>query len=314
MYFLITSIRNLLFDMGLLRCHDARIPVISVGNLAMGGTGKTPMVEYILGHLLSEGHHPAMVSRGYGRKTKGMVFARSHSTAKQIGDEPLQIYQKFQGKVRVAVTKQRYKAFHYCRVKSDCIVLDDAFQHRYVDRDLDIILTDYSRRYTHDRILPWGRLRESRRGARRADVIVVTKCPPTLTLEEAESIRKEINPRNYQTVYFTTIDYEPIDLEEKEVNLVTGISNSRPLVEYIRRQGYTIAQHKNYPDHHRFTEDEKEEICQLHPPILTTEKDYMRLPEITDLLTPVRIRVKFLFGGEKEFINQINEITNGTES
>ena len=308
MYFLITFIRNLLFDNGLLKVRHAQIPVISVGNLTMGGTGKTPMVEYILNYLLEKGRHPSMVSRGYGRKTKGLVIARNHSTAKQIGDEPLQIFRKFDGKVPVAVAEKRHHAFYYCSKKSNCIVLDDAFQHRRVVRDLNILLTDYHRRYTHDHVLPWGRLRESRRGARRADVIIVTKCPADLSVEEAEKIRREIKPQPYQTVYFTTIEYD-LDVEPQKVNLITGISNPKPLVEYLENQGFTIDKHYNFFDHHRFTADEKEKICRMRPPILTTEKDYMRLPEITDILVPVPIRVKFLFEGENDFRQQLAEVT-----
>lgn len=212
LYGLITALRNLLYDRGLLHTETPRVPTICVGNLAVGGTGKTPHTEYILAALQSR-WHTAMLSRGYRRKTRGFAEADAEADAHRIGDEPYQIHRKFPH-TAVAVDEDR---LHGAREllrrhpETDVIVLDDAMQHRRIRPGFCVLLTDYARLYTRDCLLPAGRLRESRRGSRRADVIVVTKCPPTLTAAEQEAIRRELKPDEGQSLFFSTYRYLPCD-------------------------------------------------------------------------------------------------------
>lgn len=313
MYGLLMTLRNWCFNHGWLEQRKADVPVISVGNLAVGGTGKTPMVEFLLRQLQSRGQHPAVVSRGYGRRTRGPLVANASSTADDIGDEPLQIYRKFgsattadASRVPVIVSEDRRKALPLLAQEApdcDVLLLDDAYQHRYVQRDCNILLTDYHRLYTRDRVLPWGRLREPRRGAQRADIVVVTKCPATLTPQEAEAIRTELALCPAQQLFFATIGYGPLPPEliapvggpQIEVNLLTGIANPGPLLDHLASQGVHIQQHLCYGDHHRFSESERENIKRLASTtfLLTTEKDAARLPDVPVMPIPIETRILF---------------------
>lgn len=295
MYSLLMTLRNWYFDHGWLEQRHANMPVVSVGNLAVGGTGKTPMVELIVEELRKRGHQPAVVSRGYGRRTRGPIMASPSSTANELGDEPLQIYRKMQ--CPVVVSEDRRKALplidqwnaEHTESPITILVLDDAYQHRYLWRDYNILLTDYHSLYTRDRVLPLGRLREAQRGAQRAHCVVVTKCPADLSEAEQSDIRKELNLNEKQELHFASIAYEPLPNEVTEategVTLVTGIANPKPLLEHLEQQGIHIKQHLAYPDHHRFSADEIEHIAQTKGIVLTTEKDSVRLPQLSHIHT-----------------------------
>lgn len=299
----IMRVRNALFDAGLLPSRRFGLPVIAIGNLAVGGTGKTPHAEYVL-RLLATRCKPAVLSRGYGRRSKGFVKAEANSTADELGDEPFQMWQKFPA-VTVAVDADRCEGISRLLTEKDApdvIVLDDAFQHRYVRAGLYVLLTDYHRLYTSDYVLPAGRLRESRRGARRADVILVTKCPANLSPEACDNVRKRLSPLAGQQVLFTTFSYgAPYPLwpqevadywawKDREVLVITGIANPEPLHRQVEAGGRVIP--LTFPDHHAFS---PADIARLNAAFaslpkgsiaLTTEKDASRLRLVGDKLSP----------------------------
>lgn len=319
MYRLIMSCRNWCFEHGLLQQQVAPYPVISVGNLSVGGTGKTPMTEWLIRQLLAQHFSPIVISRGYGRKTRGPLLAHSHSTADMIGDEPLQIYRKFAGSVPVIVSEDRRKALPLIAMTPELrqkerivLLLDDAYQHRYLQRDCNILLTPYRRPYTRDHVLPWGRLRESRKGAHRADIIVVTKCPRNLSPQQAETLQRKLAPLAHQQVFFSTIGYEDIPEEirhESAVTLLTGIADPSPLVEHLQQNGVTIDRHLRYADHHRFTPAERQQIEESPTPVITTEKDYARLKPQAHI-HPIGIHPVILFNQQDILTNTIIRYVN----
>jgi len=267
--------------------------VISVGNLSMGGTGKTPHVAYILDLLKTKTR--AVISRGYKRKTKGLVEGNTKiHNAKDLGDEPLELLTKFEGpNFKMIVEVERAKALQYLenhKVKSDIIILDDAFQHRYAHRDLNILLSDYSNPFYADFIVPMGRLRECRKGAQRAGIIIVTKCPKEISKKEQEEIKKKIENYSKASVYFSQISYKgligkdnsivPLDRNKKYL-LITGIANPTPIYEYLAENKIHFAA-KKYSDHHNFSRKDIQDIVKKSEncdAIITTEKDWMRLQE-----------------------------------
>lgn len=286
-YYLITWLRNKLYDWGIKKSTAYNFPVICVGNLSVGGTGKTPMIEYLI-RLLKPDHHVATLSRGYKRETEGFVVADKNATATTIGDEPFQFYQKFED-VIVSVDGDRVHGISQLlalRNPPELVLLDDAFQHRKVKAGLHILLTSYDDLYTGDILLPTGNLRESRQGAKRADIIVVTKCPLDVSEEKKQEIRRKINPLEYQEVFFASIAYsksfrnkkDDMDLEtlkNRPFTLVTGIANPEPLVAHLISLGLQF-EHLKFKDHHNFSETDLNNLKQK-PLILTTEKDMMRL-------------------------------------
>ncbi len=266
---------------------------INVGNLSMGGTGKSPHIEYLI-RLLKDQHQVATLSRGFGRVERGFKIADDHSTAATIGDEPLQFYKKFKNDITVSVEANRVLgAMDLFRQQPDInvLLLDDAYQHRAIHAGLNILLTDYSHPYYSDFILPVGNLRESKIGKKRADIIIVTKCPE-LSEQEKEQIKRKCKPLAHQSLYFSRINYgevlplqgaASINLSGRKIILVTGIAKTAPLEKYIAEQA-EIIHHFNYNDHHKFRASELTEIHNLFdkfanekPLILTTEKDAMRL-------------------------------------
>jgi tetraacyldisaccharide 4'-kinase len=300
-YAAIVIIRNRMYDWGWLKSARFNLPLICVGNISVGGTGKSPMTEYLV-RLLMPNYNVATLSRGYKRKTKGYVLARSSSTALEIGDEPMQFHMKFPG-LAVAVGEERLVAIPqllHDRPDTHVIVLDDAFQHRQVNAGLNILLTDYNQPYWHDWYLPTGDLRDEKRSAQRADIIVVTKCPPQISEEDKHEIARHIKPLPHQHIYFAAIQYgapyrmftgETTSLTpDTEVLLVCGIANPEPLKQYI--EANTAAYYQlSYPDHHIFSIDDWKEIIdrfqQITVPrklILTTEKDAVRLMKFTEEL------------------------------
>lgn len=316
-------LRNLAYDRGWLKTHSFNLPLISVGNLSVGGTGKSPMTEYIIA-LLKRSTRVAALSRGYGRRTKGYVLAGPDTTALEIGDEPMLLHRKHPD-VPVAVGESRVEAMAqllFDRPDTQAVVLDDAFQHRSVKPGLSILLTERENLYTRDLFLPTGDLRDQRSSARRADIVVVTKCPPGMDLAEAESIGTELSLDASQELFFTTIDYgTPHHLftgaerrldRDTEVLLFTGIANPAPLKAHLDEVagGYDEIR---FGDHHQYDIDDVASILGRYESlgterrvILTTEKDAVRLGRFERELRekPVfamPIRIRFLFDGESRF-------------
>src|SRR5436190_18904930 len=293
-YWLIVWIRNFFYNTKILRSSSFGLPIICVGNLSVGGTGKSPMVEFLIGHLKDK-FKLATLSRGYKRKTTGYALANENTTSLDIGDEPMLFHQKFPG-VPVAVGEERLVAIPqllHDRPGTQVIVLDDAFQHRAVNAGLNILLTDCGNLFTRDFYLPTGDLRDLKSGYKRADIIVVTKCKPELSADEADKIRKEIRPRPHQQVLFSTIQYgkpyhitslSPFELNLKtEFRLVTGIANPQPLKKLLEERSHTYFM-MPFSDHYIFRIDDLKEIKKrferievANKIILTTEKDAMRL-------------------------------------
>jgi len=290
----IVWVRNWLYDKNYLKSSSINFPVICVGNLAVGGTGKTPMVEYLI-RILKNNYKIATLSRGYKRKTKGYGLAGENTTALEIGDEPMQFHQKFPG-VAVAVGEERLVAIPNIlqdRPETEVIILDDAFQHRMVRAGLNILLTDYNNLYTRDFPLPAGDLRDIKKSAARADIIVITKSKHELSEEESEMIKKELKPLDNQQIFFTEVMYaKPYHLFSKEeititndtaVLLVCGIANPKPLKNFLTAYVHTYDM-LHYADHHIFTIDDLEDIQKQFNKIvsdkkiiITTEKDAVRL-------------------------------------
>lgn len=305
-YALVVSVRNFLFDLGWFKSQNFATPLLCVGNLSVGGTGKTPMVEFLLRML--HGHDPAVLSRGYGRKSEGFVMASPETPVTDLGDEPFQIHRKFP-EITVAVDADRAHGIAILEKerKPAIIVLDDAFQHRKVTPNFSILLTAYQNLYPQDWYLPTGNLRDSKREARRAQVIVVTKCPETLSLAEKERIIKLLRPNTDQQVLFSSLAYGALEgdgmpmtleaLQDKEVVLVTGIANPKPLLEYVESKGI-VPEHWVYGDHHFFSEKEIAAMNQK-PLVLTTEKDYVRLQGKVQNLYYIPIQHQFMDGGEQ---------------
>jgi len=305
LYGLIMLIRNLLYDLRVLKSESYSFPIICVGNLSVGGTGKTPMIEYLLELLLPD-YKVATLSRGYGRRTKGYRLVATTDSATNVGDEPLQFKNKYKNAI-IAVDENRRRGIARLREEHnpDLVLLDDAFQHRKVKAGLNILLTRYHDLYQNDFMLPTGNLREPVAGAGRAKIIVVTKCPNNLSTQEQENIRVKLDLRNYQQLFFSYISYndhifngtKEIGLQEligKEVTLVTGIANPDSLCEYLTASGITF-QHLNFPDHHNFSSEEINKIAQCKL-VITTEKDFMRLKGEVELkkLFYLPIRMKFI--------------------
>jgi len=314
-------LRNKFYDKKIFRSAAFSLPVICVGNLSVGGTGKTPMIEYLI-TLLKPHYHIATLSRGYKRKSKGFVIATSQSTPSQLGDEPFQMHKKFQD-VTVAVAKDRVLAIPAIlqeKPETEVILLDDAFQHRAVTAGFNILLTDRNRLFTEDLMLPAGQLRDQKSSSKRADVIVVTKAEKNLSKEASENITKKIS-KNNTPVFFTALRYsEPyhiIDnknagsIKNKKILLIAGIANPRPLISYLNLHTAGVSA-LNYQDHHHYTASDIntikatfDKIPQTEKLILTTEKDAVKLAmfhnEIKDLpLFVIAAAHEFLFNeGEK---------------
>lgn len=293
LYGLVTYLRNYVYSRGLKKVYQSSIYTINIGNLTVGGTGKTPHIEYVI-RLLSTHFQLAILSRGYGRKTKGFGQASSHSTASEIGDEPLQLYQKFGKDIPVYVCEKRAEGLKKIADKipnPQIILLDDAFQHRAIAPHLNLLLTDYGRLFYQDHLLPMGLLRESKQGAKRAQAVIVTKCPE-LTKEEKlliiAKIERFTQPKT--PIFFSAFDYAPPipyfkSLSDLAYNstcwLVSGIAQPLTFEEAASRF-FTLAGHSAMGDHHAFTEDEVNKWAKMSNgyPILTTEKDWVKIKPI----------------------------------
>ena len=282
LYGLVVSVRNELFDEHILPSHTVTVPTICVGNLAVGGTGKTPHVEYLL-RLLKDRYTVAVLSRGYGRKTHGFVLADADSTALQIGDEMAQLHSKFPD-VAMAVCADRVRGVRRLQQAVpglQLVILDDAYQHRRLRCGFYLLLTPYDRLYVHDHLMPRGRLREPACNSLRAHAIVVTKCPDTMRPIDKRVVDNSLRLPSFQQLYFSRIRYGELQLTGTPL-ILTGIAHPEYLVEYVRKT-YPQAPHLSYSDHHRFTPRELEAIERQAEPyscVLTTEKDYARLSSL----------------------------------
>lgn len=335
LYGLGVSLRNFLFDKGMLTSRKFPLPVICIGNISVGGTGKTPHTEYLI-RLLRENCHIAVLSRGYKRKSKGFVLAQPDTPIEAIGDEPFQMSRKFPD-IYVAVDRDRCHGISQLTdgvtaPGTEAVLLDDAFQHRYVSPGLNILLIDYHRPIQQDKLLPAGRLRESSSGRKRADILIISKCPPCLSTEERQRFRSELSLLPHQSLYFTTLAYGKLHplfaqmpkraLEEiapeEYLLVVTGIASPAPLLEELSR--HTRHVHPlTFGDHHDFDETDLRRIeamfLRLPGPqksIVTTEKDAARLiahPKLSETLKPhfyvLPIEIRFLNHEEESFNQQI---------
>tara|TARA_A100000171_G_scaffold51005_2_gene63994 strand:- start:10142 stop:11155 length:1014 start_codon:yes stop_codon:yes gene_type:complete len=284
LYGWVTGFRNFLYDKGWLESRVYKTPLVCVGNLSVGGTGKSPMIEYLIS-FLKDDYRIAVLSRGYKRETKGFLEVNETHTATQVGDEPLQFKTKYP-QVTVAVCADRRMGIEKLQAKADVILLDDAFQHRKVKPAVNILLTPFHDLFIEDYVVPTGNLREPRSGSRRAHCMVVTKCPPRVPYAKLQEIELRMPIYNHQKLYFSAIGYAsqifnvseslPLEyLQDKSFTLVTGIADPSPLVRYLTEKNFRFT-HEKFPDHHNFSTTE---ISQLREKdiILTTEKDFMRL-------------------------------------
>lgn len=304
LYGWITAVRNLLFDFQLLRGKTFDVPVISVGNLSVGGTGKTPHVEYLI-RLLSTHHRVAVLSRGYKRKSQGFVLASTDSTVADLGDEPFQYHSKFP-QIQVAVDANRRRGIELlCQssFKPEIILLDDAFQHRYVKPNMQILLSTFEHPFFTDFLLPTGNLREYRSGAKRADLIVITKCPPDLNAEVLNSYKSAIQRYSNAEVFFSTVGYaeqtegdsqlKTSELPQLKKAIFTGIALPKPFVDQIVNPADAVFE---FADHHDLTPVERAMIQKSADLVVTTEKDYVRVKSVWEKqgLCYLPIQVQFL--------------------
>ena len=333
-YGLGVGFRNFLFEVGLLKSRAYKTPVISVGNITVGGTGKTPHVEYLV-RLLQDKVRVAVLSRGYKRKSSGFIIADKDTPMEQIGDEPYQMKQKFPD-VTIAVDKKRTRGIELLTSEesdkaNDVILLDDAFQHRYVKPGVNILLVDYHRLIIYDKLLPAGRLREPLKGKNRADIVIVTKCPKELKPMEFRVITRAMGLFPYQHLYFTTLEYEPLypvfpnagcaatpsQLSEQNVLLLTGIASPRQLTEDLSPKVKSLTA-LTFPDHHQFRHKDirrlNETFKAMPSPkcIVTTEKDATRLTTAEGLSDEVKrnlfalpVRINFMSDQEESFNQNI---------
>lgn len=328
-YGAVTFMRNKFFDWGILKQHEFDVPIIVVGNLTVGGTGKTPHVEHIV-DTMRHSHHVAVLSRGYKRHTKGFVLANARSTPRDIGDEAFQIYHKFKGDVVMAVCEDRVKGIEeLLRIDPaiNLIVLDDAFQHRYVKPKVAILITEYGRPVYADQLLPYGRLRESVRSMHRADVVITTKCPDDIKQIDYRLVSKHLDLYPYQELFFSRYVYQNLvplfpdavrsipylDWMTKSDTIlaVAGIGNPRPFIRYLKSFLPRVKVNV-FPDHHSYSRKDIELIKSRYNSmkgenriIITTEKDAVRL--ICNPYFPHELKaVTFYLPIKVEFINRSN--------
>jgi len=329
LYGAVVAVRNTLFDCGLLRSHSFDLPVICIGNITVGGTGKTPHVIWLAERLSSE-MQVAVLSRGYLRQSRGFREVIPADTTTVAGDEPLLMARSLP-RARVFVDRDRVHGIRRIiaeKPPADAVILDDGYQHRAVKAGLNILLTDWNRLMTRDRLLPLGRLRESLRGMRRADIIIVTKVPPETTSAEMEAVKGELKAGARQSIYFTTLAYgNPVPLfpdtppqtltEDSSVLMVTGIANPVPMAHYLSTLCKMVTP-LSFPDHHSYTESDIVKIKSAFDAmegerkiVITTAKDAVRLKEIANIAVHLAkvthvlpVNVQFI-EYEEDFINKI---------
>ncbi len=293
-YDIVTGVRNTLYDLGISKSTRFKTPIINVGNLSVGGSGKSPMVMY-LAEMLSKNYRTGVLSRGYGRVTKGYEVTNYDSNYKTVGDEAMQLFQRFKNKFVIGVCEDRVAGATKLIYDMDleALVLDDAYQHRAIKAGFNILMTDYNDPYFKDYLLPAGDLRESRNGYKRANIIMVSKCPPDLTEEKKQYYRSRIKPLKHQKVYFSSINYDENvysirqqlpdnNLAYYDILLITGIANPKPLLQHLSKFSQKV-KHLKFKDHHNFSDEDIKNILAQYKKIgeykliLTTEKDYVRL-------------------------------------
>ena len=293
---MVTSARNLFYSLGIFKSTKFRTPIINVGNLSVGGSGKSPMVMY-LADLLSKNYKTGVLSRGYGRLTKGYYVTNYESNYKTVGDEAMQLFERFKNRFVIGVSEKRVPGATKLieDMDLDVLILDDAMQHRAIKAGLNILMTDYNDPYFKDFVLPAGDLRESRSGAKRAQIIMVSKCPDDLTEEKKQFYISRIRPQKNQHVFFSRINYDEHvfcydpekmlpdnNLAYYDILLITGIANPKPLQNHLSKFSESV-KHMKFKDHHNFTDDDIKNILAEYKKlgdyklILTTEKDYVRL-------------------------------------
>jgi len=305
LYGAIVRLRHWCYNTGIFKEHTFAVPTICVGNVAVGGTGKSPMVEYLVRQLHPK-YRVAVLSRGYKRKTKGFVLADAQATVADLGDEPFQFWRKFHKDIILAVCGDRVEGMQQLLqlpTPPTVVILDDAFQHRPVKATKNIVLTAYGQLFTDDWLLPVGRLRDVVSRVQQADIVVVTKCPPDLSVAERERIvaqlQKKISPQT--PIVFATIAYSeqvysvagesPLEsFIQQPFTLVTGIANPQPLLDFLKKKGADF-QHIAFPDHHHFTDKELQQLQGLR--VLTTEKDYVRFEQSWEGLYYLPIEMQF---------------------
>ncbi|CAL1518055.1 tetraacyldisaccharide 4'-kinase [Chitinophaga sp. MM2321] len=329
LYGLIMWVRNRFYDKGVLTAVEFDIPTIAAGNLSVGGTGKTPHVEYLI-RLLKDHYKVATLSRGYNRRTKGYILADENSTAADIGDEPMQFHDKFPD-IKVCVGEERMLAIPQLlgdEPDTEVVLLDDAFQHRSIKPGMNILITDYKRLFTRDHVVPFGRLREGRKGYERANCIIVSKCPPDMSVAAKQALEKEINPLPHQQLFFTTLQYGALyDMITQQpviapasatVLLACGIARPEPLLEALKNSFEQVFL-LSFPDHYYYSEKDiakiKKELSDLPGTdkiVITTEKDAVRLHLLKKTLAEqnlqlavMPVEISFLFGEADSFNNFI---------
>lgn len=322
LYHLVTGFRNVMYDWGVSKSTSFKTPVINVGNLSVGGSGKSPMVMY-LADLLSKYYRTGVLSRGYGRLTKGYGITNYESTYKTVGDEAMQLFERFRNRFVIGVSEERVPGAKKIIDDMDLgvLILDDAYQHRAIKPGFNILMTDYNDPYFKDFLLPAGDLRESRRGAKRANIIMISKCPEDLTEEKKQYYISRIRPKNHQKVFFSSIGYDENvyshnqflpdnNLSYYNILLITGIANPKPLLTHLSRFSQRV-KHLKFRDHHNFSDADIKNILAEYKKlgeyklILTTEKDYVRLKTfdyLRDLVYywPINVNID-----KKEEFNQI---------
>ena len=305
-YGFVVYVRNRWYDWSLLKSKSYKTPIVCVGNLSVGGTGKTPMIELLIS-MLKDTRKVAVLSRGYGRKSKGYLLVTPESTVEQVGDEPFQLFSKFK-EIAVAVDADRQNGIAILErsIKPDIILLDDGFQHRKVTPSYAILLTTFENLYVDDWYLPTGNLRDHRGEAQRADIVIVTKFPDDGSDALRLEVKEKLNLKSKQKLLFSSLVYNdqlggsgPFkkieDLKDKEVTLLTGIANPKPLVDFLRKRKISF-EHLAFKDHHFFTPKELA-VFSKKSNILTTEKDYMRLAGRLERCNYITIEHRFLDGG-----------------
>ena len=317
LYYAIILLRNWLFDVGFVKSVSPKVLTINVGNLSLGGTGKTPLVEYLV-RFLSDKNKVSTLSRGYGRKTKGYLLADNKASAETIGDEPMQYYLKFKDKINVAVCENRVVGVEKIGkifANNQLIILDDAFQHRKISPHINLLLSDYNKPFYEDNLVPFGRLRDVRVSAKRADAVIITKCPIKITEAEKEKISGQVlaYTRVEIPVFFSKIAYQEItsyalknDFDAtKKIAILTAIAKPEVFIKYLSEKNLKIEKKFDFPDHHFFSRKDIDKVLDKsngNLQIITTEKDMVKLkPQLSDL----ELKQFFYVPIEIEFENKI---------
>lgn len=316
-YGVVVYIRNFLYDIHVFRSTSFSVPVIAIGNLSVGGTGKTPMVDFLLGQLKTD-YSIAILSRGYKRKSHGFQLGTKKATVEQLGDEPFQLLQRHPD-ITVAVDANRTEGIRKLMAIDDfdLILLDDAFQHRKVKPHFSILLTTYDRLYSKDFYLPMGSLRDAKNQVKRADFIVVTKCPHDLSDNDKKKLKSSLKPRQGQVLLFSKLKYEGFftdgkkqiwfnELADKKCALVTAIANPSPLVAHLKSTGVKF-EHFGFADHHFFTSKDLNSLKNFDI-ILTTEKDYTRLQGKIENTYFLRVSHEFFDDGKQWLLRSIKKV------